>query len=296
MHLSRSSSNVPRLPSFWKRLQNPHALLTFDKVRNPPRLPRKTTSERPKVFHTLQFLRFWLNVLRATTACVFSTSQLPLSALNVVCFVHFDLGMCFAPQWHALFQHLNFQKCSEPAALASLLFDPPEPQIIGQTQCFATFLPFRAPGSSFFWDFLFLVFFLLIFSSLTLPISAFHLSILSEVWLLNFLDQGNVHRWEGYLQLVSGCGASQPLFNMDPKSQVKTLAWLWRSHCMWITHIPIIISLSIENMTWHYNHYRTIYVSAWSMLLRTTPRATSKTNQTSIFTTAFSSFAAVIRR
>ena len=48
---------------------------------------------------------------------------------------------------------------SAPAALASLLFDPPEPQIIGKTQCFATFLPFRAPGSSFFWDFLFLIFF-----------------------------------------------------------------------------------------------------------------------------------------
>ena len=44
---------------------------------------------------------------------------------------------------------------SAPAALASLLFDPPEPQIIGKTQCLATFLPFRVPGSSFFWDFLF---------------------------------------------------------------------------------------------------------------------------------------------
>jgi hypothetical protein len=32
-----------------------------------------------------------------------------------------------------------------------------------------------------------LIFFLLLFSSLTLPISAFRLSILSEVWLLNFL-------------------------------------------------------------------------------------------------------------
>ena len=39
---------------------------------------------------------------------------------------------------------------SAPAALASLLFDPPEPQIIGKTPCFATFLPFRAPGSSSF--------------------------------------------------------------------------------------------------------------------------------------------------
>ena len=56
------------------------------------------------------------------------------------------------------------------------VFDPPEPQIIGQTQCFATFLPFRAPGSSFFGDFLFFIFFLLLFSSLTLPLAAFHLS------------------------------------------------------------------------------------------------------------------------
>ena len=39
---------------------------------------------------------------------------------------------------------------SAPAALASLLFDPPEPQIIGKTQCFATFLPFCASAASFF--------------------------------------------------------------------------------------------------------------------------------------------------
>ena len=39
-----------------------------------------------------------------------STSK---SSLNVVCFVHFDFEMCFAPQRRALFQHLNFQKCSE---------------------------------------------------------------------------------------------------------------------------------------------------------------------------------------
>ena len=94
--------------------------------------------------------------------------------------------MCFAPQRRALFRHLNFQKWSEPsvfwtfwlgnvlcaatacnfssliwpagsapAALASLLFEPPEPQIIGKTQCFATFLPFRASASSFFWLFVF---------------------------------------------------------------------------------------------------------------------------------------------
>ena len=106
--------------------------------------------------------------------------------LRVKCFYPFHLQMCFAPQRRILFRHLNFQKWSEngvfctfwlpnvllattacnfssliwpdgsaPAALASLLFHPPEPQVIGKTQCVATFLPFRAPASSFFWLFLF---------------------------------------------------------------------------------------------------------------------------------------------
>ena len=61
-------------------------------------------------------------------------------------------------------------------------------QITGKTQCFATFLPFRAPVSCLYLlsseTLSFLVFFLLLFSSLTLPISAFHLSIVSEIWLL----------------------------------------------------------------------------------------------------------------
>ena len=47
MHLCRSSSNVPR-----QMPQNPHVLLTFEKVHNPLRLPRETTSERPKVVRT----------------------------------------------------------------------------------------------------------------------------------------------------------------------------------------------------------------------------------------------------
>ena len=120
------------------------------------------------------------------------------SALNSSVLYTFDFEMCFAPQRRALFWHLNFQKWSgpvctfwlrnvlrattacnfsslicpagsAPAALASLLFDPPEPQIIGKTQCFATFLPFRAPGSSFFWDF---PFFDLLSSSLLFADSA----------------------------------------------------------------------------------------------------------------------------
>ena len=86
------------------------------------------------------------------------------------------------------FSSLIWLAGSAPAALASLLFDSPEPQGIGKTQCFATFLPFRAPGSSFFRLFLLsdLLSSTLLFS-LTLPVSAFHLSTLSEVWLVNLL-------------------------------------------------------------------------------------------------------------
>ena len=90
------------------------------------------------------FYAFWLrNVLRATTACTFSTSQLPKvvrewcvsyiltwkcasrhngvhffdistskSGPRMVCFMHFHFEMCFAPQRRALFRHLNFQKWS----------------------------------------------------------------------------------------------------------------------------------------------------------------------------------------
>ena len=54
------------------------------------------------------------------------------------CFVHFDFEMCFAPPRRAIFSSLIWPDGSAPAALASLLFDPPEPQIIGKTQCFAT--------------------------------------------------------------------------------------------------------------------------------------------------------------
>ena len=67
------------------------------------------------------FLHFWLrNVHRATTACTFCTFQLP-SAPNLVCFVHdVDLEICFAPQRRALFQHLDFQKCTEAGVFCPL--------------------------------------------------------------------------------------------------------------------------------------------------------------------------------
>ena len=163
------------------------------------------------------FLTFWIrNVLRATTACTFSTSQLqkvPLtrqffalltskcasrhngvhifdistskSGPELVCFVHFDFKMCFAPQRYALF---NLSSPSAPAALASLLFNPLEPQFIGKNTVirdFSTFLRaciFFLLTLSLLWSSCFPSALLWLF-----PPLLFHLSICSEVWLRNFL-------------------------------------------------------------------------------------------------------------
>ena len=83
---------------------------------------------------------FWLrHVLRATTACTFSTSQLPKSSPTLRCFVHFNFEMCFAPKRRAIFSSLIWPDGSAPAALASLLF---EPQIIGKNTVFRDFPTF----------------------------------------------------------------------------------------------------------------------------------------------------------
>ena len=165
------------------------------------------------------FCTFWLgNVLRATMACTFSTSQLPKvvrewcvlyiltwkcasrhngvhffdiatskSGPRMVCFVHFDLEMCFAPQRRALFRHRNFQKWSENGVFCTFSLGN---VLRATTVCNhwknTVFRDF--PTFSRICIFCLLTLSLLIFLfSMPLPCSAFHLSILSEVWLLNFL-------------------------------------------------------------------------------------------------------------
>ena len=114
------------------------------------------------------FCTFWLgNVLRATTACTFSTSQLP-KVVRDRQFLTLWLRNVLRATTACTFSSLIWPAGSAPAALASLLFDPPEPQIIGKTQWTATFLPFRASVSSFFWLFLFYSSLFWSFSSLCL--------------------------------------------------------------------------------------------------------------------------------
>ena len=224
----------------------------WQKVHNPLRLPRETSSERPKVVRT------WCVLYMLTSKCAsrhngvhffdISTSK---SGPTMVCFVHFDFEMCFAPQRRALFWHLNFQKWSEQGvfctfwlrnvlrATTACTFSTSQlPKVVRQwcvlyiltwkrasrhndvqffiSRHLASWLrtrrfsepTFRPSGASSHWkntafrDFptfsricicflltlSLLLFSLLIFLfSLPLPCSAFHLSILSEVWLLNFL-------------------------------------------------------------------------------------------------------------
>ena len=171
---SKVAQNRQFLIHLTSKCASPHKGVHFFAIESP--------SNRQKVART------WCALQLFTATCAVATQQRALfrrpnfqSAPNLTCFVHSDLQMCFAPQRHALSRHLSFQKWSEPdvfrhflipnvlcattacnfssliwpassapAALASLLFNPPEPQNIRKTQCFATFLHFRAPASSLF--------------------------------------------------------------------------------------------------------------------------------------------------
>ena len=138
MHLCRSSSNAPRLPSFLEILENPHVLLTLTRCTIPCACHAKRRFNVQKWREHVVRCTFWLrDVLRATTACTFSTSQLlkvlrswsvlynltskcashhngvhffdittSKSAPELRCFVHFDFEICFAPQRCAIFSSL----------------------------------------------------------------------------------------------------------------------------------------------------------------------------------------------
>ena len=124
--------------------------------------------------------------------------------------------MCFAPQRRALFPHLNRSWCALYVLtckcasrhngvqffishlarwLRTRRFSEPTFRPSGDTNhwknaLFRDFPAFSRICIFFLLTLSLLLFFLLIFLfSLPLPCSAFHLSILSEVWLLNFLPQ-----------------------------------------------------------------------------------------------------------
>ena len=82
-----------------------------------------STSEPPKVARTSSVLYILTSKCASRHNGVhffdISTSK---SGPTIVCFVHFDLEMCFAPQQRALFRHLNFQKWSGPGVFCTFWF------------------------------------------------------------------------------------------------------------------------------------------------------------------------------
>jgi hypothetical protein len=137
----------------------------------------------------LVFLTFWLpNVLRATTACTFSTSQLPkvvrpwgvLYISTWKCASHYNGVQFFI--FH-LASWLRIRHFSKPT------FRPSGASNHWKNTIFRDFPALSRICIFFLLTLSFLLFFLLIFlfSLPLLPCSAFYLSILSEIWLLNFL-------------------------------------------------------------------------------------------------------------
>ena len=78
------------------------------------------TSQLPKVVRDRQFLALLTSKCASRHNDVhffhISTSK---SGPRMVCFAHFDLEMCFAPQRRALFRHRNFQKWSGPGVFCT---------------------------------------------------------------------------------------------------------------------------------------------------------------------------------
>ena len=134
------------------------------------------------------FCTFWLEkVLRATTACTFSTSQLPKVLRDPGVLYIFTLKFCSRHNGVQFFiSHLA-------SWLRTRRFSEPTFRLCGATNhwkntVFRDFPTFSRICIFFLLTLSLLLFSLLIFLfSLPLPYSAFHLSILSEVWLLNFL-------------------------------------------------------------------------------------------------------------
>ena len=103
-------------------LQNPQVLLTFDRVHNPLRLPRKTTSERPKVIQTPSlFARLTSKCSSRHNSVHFFDISTSKSGPELVCFVHFDFEMCFAPQLRALFWTSQLPKVVRSCGVSCIL-------------------------------------------------------------------------------------------------------------------------------------------------------------------------------
>ena len=147
------------------------------------------------------FCTFWLrNVLRTTTACTFSTSQL-LKVLR-------SWGVLYILTWKCASRHngvqffishlaswLRTRRFSEPTFRPSGATNHWKNTVFRDFPTFSRTCIFFLLTLSLLWSAFFYSSLLSAFCST----SAFHLSILSEVWLLNFMGLSNYTViWYGY--------------------------------------------------------------------------------------------------
>ena len=130
---------------------------------------------------------FWLgNVLRATMACTFSTSQLP-KVLRGWCVLYILTSKCASRHNGVQFFISHLASWLRTCRFSKPTFRPSGASNHWNNTVFRDFPTFSRICIFFLLTLSLLLFSLLIFLfSLPLPCSAFHLSILSEVWLLNF--------------------------------------------------------------------------------------------------------------
>jgi hypothetical protein len=103
-----------------------------------------------------------------------------------------------------------------------------------------------------------LIFFLLLFSSLALPSSAFHLSILSEVWLLNFLRlrfMATSPKWSDNHHVLSFlCDLGTVLWRMKTWAIMhphRSVSSFWVAEDLWRT--PVLKSnKNVERGPWRF--------------------------------------------
>ena len=190
IHPCRCSSNAPHLPLFWMCYKT----LTFCSLLAGCRIPCAClTKQRFNVqkWREHVVLAFWLrNVLRATTACTFSTSELPKVLWMWGAFSFFT---CKCASRHSSVQffifHLPKWMAKDPLlerSYFSTLRSHKSLEKHSESRLFGLFPHLQLLSSDSFSS---LIFSLLLFSSLLrlFPPLLCHLSILSEVWLLNFL-------------------------------------------------------------------------------------------------------------
>ena len=139
-------------------------------------------------------------MLRATTACTFSTSQLP-KVVRTWCVLYILTWKCASRHNGVHFFISHLARCLRTRRFSEPTFRPSGATNHWKNTVNRDFPTFSRICIFFLLTLSLLIFSLLIFSLLTLLTSAFQLSILSEVSLLNFL--------RSWLELGK-CGKSSP--------------------------------------------------------------------------------------